>query len=141
MIKGSCVITSGIGMFQICVKRFKQNHILKLKANTMIWSTLLFNAIETNIPSIIVFPNKRFYEEVICLEGGGALYKMYTSLRVRKVQGSIPDRGRVIPKMLKKWYQWFPCLALNIKRETLALSKLSKLPNSKNTIFEGLMED
>ena len=73
--------------------------------------------------------------------GGGALYKMYTSLRVRKVQGSIPDKGRVIPKMLKKWYQWFPCLALNIKRETLALSKLSKLPNSKNTIFEGLMED
>ena len=49
-------------------------------------------------------------------------------LQVREVQGSIPDRGRVIPKMLKKWYQWFSCLALNIKRETMALSKFS---NSK----------
>jgi len=32
---------------------------------------------------------------------------------------------------LKEWYQWFRCLALNIKRETLALSKFSKFSNSK----------
>jgi len=56
---------------------------------------------------------------------------------VREVQGSIPDRGHVIPD-IKKWYQWFPGLALNIKIEILALSKFS---NNKNTIFEGLMED
>ena len=41
-------------------------------------------------------------------------------------------------KDVKKWYQSFPCLALNIKRETLALSQISK---SNNVIFEGLMED
>jgi len=43
--------------------------------------------------------------------------------------------------MLNKWYQWFPCLALNVKRETLALSKFSKFSNCKNNIFDGLMED
>ena len=59
-------------------------------------------------------------------------------LQVREVQGSIPDIGRVIPKTLKEWYPWFPCLAVNIKRGTLALSTFS---NSKKNIFEGLMED
>ena len=39
--------------------------------------------------------------------------------------------------VLTDWYQYFPCLALNIKWETLALSQ--KI--NKNTIFEGLMED
>ena len=52
-------------------------------------------------------------------------------LRVREVQVLIPDRGRIIPKPLKKWYQWFPCLALKIKRETLVFSKFSKSSNSK----------
>ena len=42
-----------------------------------------------------------------------------------QVPGSVPARGRVIPKTLKKWYQWFPCSTLNIERETLALSKFS----------------
>ena len=43
---------------------------------------------------------------------------------------------------VNNWYQWFPYLALNNKREPLALSKFSKikLQNNKNTIFEGLME-
>ena len=63
------------------------------------------------------------------------------SLQERVVQGSIPDRGCVIPKTLKNGTIGFPCLALNIKRETLGLSKFSKFSNSKNTIFESLMED
>jgi len=32
--------------------------------------------------------------------------------------------------------EWFPCLALIIKRETLALSQIAE-----NTISEGLIED
>ena len=28
-------------------------------------------------------------------------------------------------KEVKKWYQWFPCLALIIKRETLTLSQIA----------------
>ena len=35
--------------------------------------------------------------------------------------------------------QWFPCLALNIQRETLALSQKAIVCN--NTIFQGLIED
>jgi len=56
-------------------------------------------------------------------------------LQVREVQGSIPDRGCVIPKTLKEWYQWFPCLAVNIKSRTLALSTFS---NSKKTSLRVL---
>ena len=41
-------------------------------------------------------------------------------------------------KDVKNWCQWFPCLALNMLRETLALSEIA---NSNNTIFEGLIED
>ena len=46
----------------------------------------------------------------------------YCLLRVRKVRVQSPVKGRVIPKPLK-WYQYFLCLALDIKREILALSK------------------
>jgi len=41
------------------------------------------------------------------------------------VRGSIPGRGRVIPKLLYKMVPVVPCLALNIKRQTLAPSKFS----------------
>jgi len=57
-------------------------------------------------------------------------------LRVREVLGSILSQGSLHTKDVIKWY---PCLALNIIRETLALSKKKCL--YKNTIFEGLMED
>jgi len=42
---------------------------------------------------------------------------------VQLVQGSIPDKGQRHTKGVKKWYQWFSCLALNIKMATLALSQ------------------
>jgi len=34
-----------------------------------------------------------------------------------------PIKDRVIPKTLKILYQWFPCLALIIKKKTLTLSQ------------------
>ena len=51
-----------------------------------------------------------------------------------------PIKDSVIPDV-KKRYQWFPCLALNIKRETAWLFLKKQKANSNNTIFEGLMED
>ena len=41
-------------------------------------------------------------------------------LRVWEVLGTIHHT-----KEVKKWYQWFPCLALIIKRETLTLSQIA----------------
>jgi len=55
---------------------------------------------------------------------------------------NLPSSMQLQIDPIKKWQQWFPCLALNIKRETLALSKFSiKITNCKSTIFEGLMKD
>ena len=45
-------------------------------------------------------------------------------LRVREVTGSIPDKGTRY-----QWYQGFPRLALNIRRETLALSQIAIIPS------------
>ena len=45
---------------------------------------------------------------------------------MREVPGSIPSQGPRYTKDVKKLYQGFLCLTLNIKRETLALSKFSK---------------
>ena len=36
--------------------------------------------------------------------------------RVREVPGSIPSQGPRHAKDVIKWYQWFPCLALNIQK-------------------------
>jgi len=33
--------------------------------------------------------------------------------------GFNPDRGPYHTKDVKKWYQWFPCLPLNLKRENI----------------------
>jgi len=59
-------------------------------------------------------------------------------LRVREVLGLIPSQGLRHTKDVKTWYQWFPCLALNIQREPLTLSQIAILRN--NTIVEGLNE-
>ena len=58
-------------------------------------------------------------------------------LRVREVPGSIPSQGPRHTKDVINWYQCFPCLALNIKRETLALSlKLINIIPSLSSLWK-----
>ena len=48
-------------------------------------------------------------------------------LLVREVLGSIPSQGPHHTKDVNKCYQYFPCLALYIKRKTLAFSQIAIL--------------
>ena len=84
---------------------------------------------------------KEQYRFKMCLI---VLYRIFDSLvvqcwlRVRAVPGSIPSQGPRHTKDVIKWYQQFPCLALNIKREILALSQELRQENKCNWIKSGM---